>query len=275
MILTMAEFSAFRDLICERTGLYFSDKKLFFLKKRIQSQMEEGNFQTPMEYYRFLKFSDLNGQEFSRLSGVITTHETYFFREFDQLACFAEDCIPELQQLHQGQPQLSIWCAACSTGEEAYTLAIILEEFLEKPWGFKIKANDIDEKSLQRAREGVYSDRSVQYIPEDYYAKSFSKKAGGHAVLPRLKNHIKFEQLNLADRNRMREQRSYDAIFCRNALIYFDEHARRQVVDDFYHALRPGGFIFLGHSESVGRITTKFQLRRFGKNLAYQKPNPY
>jgi chemotaxis protein methyltransferase CheR len=268
----MDEFCELRDLICERTGLYFADKKIFFLKKRLQTCMEQSNFSTPAEYIRYLKFSDLNGREFQRLSNLITTNETYFFREFDQLACFAEDCLPELCELSQNRKQISIWCAACSSGEEAYTLAIILREFLESNWSYHIWANDIDEKALQRARAGVYSDRSVQYVPEEYYHGSFFKTAEGHKVRPSVRENVEFQAMNLVDREQMRTQRNHHAIFCRNALIYFDEHSRRQVVEEFYNALLPGGFIFLGHSESVGRITTKFHLRRFGKNLVYQKP---
>ncbi|MGK5094386.1 protein-glutamate O-methyltransferase CheR [Deltaproteobacteria bacterium TL4] len=277
MNLTLQEFISIRDFIYQRTGLFFEDKKIFFIKKRLIQRIAETDTLGSTDYLRLLKFSDPNGQELQNLINIVTTNETYFFREFEQLACFGEDCLPVVKDLKKNlfQKHIYIWCAACSTGEEAYSLAIIVKEMLldeDSSWKCKIIATDIDQNVLKHANAGIYDDRSVKDVPEEYFEKYFVNLSSGYHVKSSIKDLVRFQHQNLMDRAIMREQKDFDFIFCRNALIYFDDASRKEVVNHFYHALNPGGFIYLGHAESIGRLTTNFKLRRFGQKLVYQKP---
>jgi chemotaxis protein methyltransferase CheR len=269
------QFIKIRDLIYKKTGIFFEEKKLYFVRKRVLSHLKSLGFRDFDSYYRFLRFRD-DGRAFQELVNSLTTNETYFFREFDQLVVFAEECLPLVceEKERRGLRRLRLWSAGCSTGEEPYTLAIILLEMLEDPdsWDVRIEATDIDTSALDKARRGIYGARSVKNVPEEYFAKYFVPTPQGFAVNEKLKRLVRFSHLNLFDEQKMRQMKGFDFIFCRNVLIYFDEDSRRKVVSQFYRALMPGGFIFLGHSESLSRITTAFRLRRLGGMIVYQKP---
>ncbi len=271
----VGRFVKLRDFIYRNTGIYFEEKKLYFVKKRVLAHMEKLGFQDFDTYYRFLRFRD-NGQAFQELINLLTTNETYFFREFDQLAVFAEECLPLICETKEsrGLKRLRIWSAGCSTGEEPYTLAIIVLEMIDDfpLWDIKIEATDIDTKALEKARRGIYGVRSIRHVPEEYFQKYFQRTSEGFVVLDQVKQLVHFSHLNLFDDKSMRQMKGFDFIFCRNVLIYFDEESRKKVVAHFYNALLPGGFIFLGHSESLSRITTAFQIRRLGGMIVYQKP---
>jgi len=169
---------------------------------------------------------------------------------------------------------LRIWSAGCSSGEEPYTLAIILKEVMHdhRLWDINIKATDIDQVRLEMARRAVYDERSVHEVPPEYFDRHLTRLAAGYfGIKPETTKLVELQHLNLSDRVAMRGMRQFDFIFCRNVLIYFDEVSRKAVVDHFYNALKPGGFIFLGHSESIGRISTAFKLLRLGPHLVYRK----
>jgi chemotaxis protein methyltransferase CheR len=166
-----------------------------------------------------------------------------------------------------------VFSAGCSTGAEAYTLAIILKEMLDNfsQWDVIIKAVDIDEQVLAAARRAIYDNRSVKDVP-DLYLKEYFTSYGldQYAVKPEIKEMVLFEHVNLMDRRALRCETNYDFIFCRNVLIYFDDNSRKQVVDKFYTMLNRGGFIFLGHAESLSRISTAFKIRRMNGHIIYQ-----
>nr|WP_244262815.1 protein-glutamate O-methyltransferase CheR [Thermoanaerobacter siderophilus] len=166
-----------------------------------------------------------------------------------------------------------MWSAGCSTGEEPYTLAIIMEEMLEdvSDIEWEIYATDINTDVLKKAEEGLYSQRAVRLVPEEYKKRYLYKKGEFYEVVPELKKKVTFFQLNLMDAAEMRKMRNFDVIFCRNVLIYFDDASRRQVAIYFYEALVEGGYIFLGHSESMSRITPIFKLRKYKNAFVYQK----
>ncbi len=273
--LDISSFLKLRDFIYRRTGIFFEEKKLYFVKKRVRAHMEALGFDDFDAYYRFLRFRD-DGSAFQELINSLTTNETYFFREFDQLAVFAEECLPLVceRKLSRGSRRLRIWSAGCSTGEEPYTLAIILWEMIDDlpRWDARIEATDIDTNALARAQKGVYGPRSVRNVPREYLERYFIRQGDQYRVKEEVRSLVKFYQLNLFDHQRMSQMKGFDFIFCRNVLIYFDERARREVVAHFYRALTPGGFIFLGHSESLSRITSAFKPRRLGGMIVYQKP---
>jgi chemotaxis protein methyltransferase CheR len=212
------------------------------------------------------------------LANLITTNETYMFREYEQLEAFANDCLPEViaaKKANEGR-SLRIWTAGCSSGEETYTIAIIVREVFPAivDWEMEIVATDIDEQRLAMAEAGIYGARSMKNVPAEYLDRHFVRHGEDWRVKPRTRSLLTIQHLNLHDRLQMRKMRAFDFIFCRNVLIYFDDASRKAAVDHFYNALSPGGFLFLGHSESVGRISSAFRLRRMGEHLVYMKPKP-
>lgn len=277
-MLTLAsnEFEAIRDEVYQKLGLYFENTKLSFIQKRIEKRMGQLGVKSFSDYAFMLRFGDKDGQEMQALANLVTTNETYMFREFDQLQAFADHCLPMILKSREEKSdrRLRIWSAGCSSGEEPYTLAIILREVMHDyaNWDIRIKATDIDQVRLGMARKAIYEERSVHDIPPDYFDRHIVKLAGGYfAVRPETASMVELQHLNLSDRMGMRSVGKFDFIFCRNVLIYFNDASRKAVVDHFYNALNPGGFIFLGHSESIGRISTAFRLMRMGEHLVYRK----
>jgi len=277
MKIAQEEFQRLRDFLYRKTGLFFEDRKLYFFHKRMERRMVDLDIDNVIDYLRELQFRDPNGEELQMLLNTITTNETYFFREFDQLASFAENCLPEVcdRKRKLGNRRLRIWSAGCSTGEEAYTLSIILHEMLEdhKDWLIDILATDINTRVLNIAKEGIYDKRSIKDVPEEYLTRWFTMTSEGqYRISHVIKSICNFEQLNLIDPIKLKGISNVDFIFCRNVLIYFDNDSRRRVASNFYDILNAGGYIFLGHSESMSRITNAFKLRRQGGFIVYQKP---
>ena len=274
MELTAEQFGKLSRLIYKKLGLQFDEKKIYFLNKRVERRINELELRDADEYLFRLGYCDGDGSEMQALANLVTTNETYMFREFEQLAGFADYCLPEVIAAREQSAtrRLRIWCAGCSSGEEAYTLAIIIREvFLaSEEWKIEITATDIDENVLASARAAVYGDRSVKGVPDSYNSHLMAT-AAGFRIAPSTARLVKVEKLNLSDHAAMKAMRAYDFVFCRNVLIYFDDESRRNVLNHFYDALNPGGYIFLGHSESVGRITSAFRLKRAGTHLHYIK----
>lgn len=275
MDLPVEDFIKLRNLVYDRTGIYLGEHKVYFMKKRVQKRMEALGIPSAREYFRFLKFFDGAQHEFQELINLLTVNETYFFREFSQLQVFAEACLPEVIQrkLAAGERTIKVFSAGCSTGEEPYTLAIILKEMIDDldRWDVVIKAADIDQRVLAAARRGLYDLRSVKDVPPPYLTRYFTSPVPGEFLIkPEIRDMVVFEHLNLMDRRALRYESNYDFIFCRNVLIYFDESSRKQVVDRFYTMLNKGGFVFLGHAESLSRISTAFRITRLGNHIVYQ-----
>jgi chemotaxis protein methyltransferase CheR len=274
MELTAEQFSKLSKLIYKKLGILFEDKKTYFLNKRVERRIAQLGLASVDEYLFHLGYCDAGGEEMQALANLVTTNETYMFREFEQLASFADYCLPEVIGARQrrSERRLRIWCAGCSSGEEAYTLAIIVREVFpdSKRWEIEITATDIDDNMLKCARNAVYGERSVKGVP-DAYDRHLVPSATGFRISPDTASLVRVEKLNLNDREQMSAMRGYDFIFCRNVLIYFDDDSRRRVLGHFYDALNPGGYIFLGHSESVGRITSAFRLKRAEGHLLYIK----
>ncbi|WP_166244797.1 CheR family methyltransferase [Paenibacillus turpanensis] len=269
--LSLEQFHRLRDYIYQKTGIYFPDSKLYFMERRLIQRLEALGIQDINYYYSMLRFES-SGAELQAFIEVLTVNETYFFREFHQLKCFAEEVLPELIRREKGN--LVFWSAGCSTGEEAYTLAIILCEMLrpENLARCRIIATDIDNKVLAFARKGCYGERSTRHIPAPYIRRYFEEDGNELRVTDELRRLVEFRQLNLMESAMMRKMEHVDVIFCRNVLIYFDDQSRRQVALDFYQSIKDGGYVFLGHSESMSRITSIFQLRKFQHSIIYQKP---
>ena len=268
--LTPEEYQRLADFIYRDTGLRYPEEKRYFLDRRVEKRMKDLGMLSFNQYLNYLKGSPAGG-ELQALINAITVNETYFFRDYGQLKCFAEEVLPLI--LKELSPAaVKVWSAGCSTGEEPYTLAIILREMLGGTGtGFEVHATDIDTGALAAAQAGVYGERSVKDVPHAYLNRYFDRTAGGYAVRPEIKKHVKFYRLNLSSPGEMAAMSGFHAIFCRNVLIYFDDRSRRVAAESFYRALVPGGYIFLGHSEFMGRISSLFAVRRFKWGIVYQK----
>jgi len=277
MKITKEEYTRIRDFIYRKTGLFFEDRKLFFVQKRLEKRVSITGAYDMMSYFRELQFRDPQGTELQNLLNILTTNETYFFREFDQLASFAEHCLEEITENKKkyGHRKLKIWSAGCSTGEEPYTIAIIIREMMDDydDWIIEIIATDINTRVLNFAKQAVYESRAVKDVPPEYLKRWFTyTNENNYRLSPEIKKMCQFNVLNLMNHTEMKQMFNIDFIFCRNVLIYFDNISRKEVVSHYYDSLNPGGYIFLGHSESMTRISSAFRPRRKGGNIVYQKP---
>jgi len=273
--LSVEQFQSLSQQIYQKLGLHFDEKKIYFLKTRVAKRMAALGIGDAREYLFMLNYADPKGLEMQALANLVTTNETYMFREYDQLQAFANHCLPEVLSAKQarGERSLRIWSAGCSSGEEPYTLAMILQDVFPQAqsWDCEIVATDIDENMLGRVNAARYGDRSVADVPDEYRQKYLIEDGDEWVVRRRTAALVQARHLNLHDRMAMRSMRGFDFVFCRNVLIYFDDASRKAVVDHFYSALNPGGYVFLGHSESIGRVTTAFKLKRFETHLVYVK----
>ena len=272
--ITDAEFERFRDFFYRKTGIRFEDSKRYFVDKRLIERIQRTGHDSFRSYFTFMRFQ-ASGAELQELINVMTVNETYFFREEYQFECMVENVLDEVVRRKGINEEIRIWSIPSSTGEEPYSIALYL---LEK-WpaieeiDVEIVSSDIDSMVLERCRKGVYSQRSIQYLPTTLLRKYFVPLAGGYYKIDDgLRDVVRFTQVNLSSPEQTRGYRDFDLIFCRNLLIYFDDASRRQAAEVFYDALAPGGFIFLGHSESMSRISSLFTVRKFPKAMAYQKP---
>jgi len=271
------EFKELRDLIYEKIGIHILDEKIYFLKKRVEKRIEELGIDSPSEYIKYLRYMDHTGKEFQNLTNSITINETYFFRNFPVLQAFAEHCLPEVLQrnMEKKQKELRILSAGCSSGEEPYTLSIILHEMVDdlRNINAKIVGIDIDESALKKAKRGIYDERSIKDVPGKYLDKHFDILPSGYSVKEHVRRLVGFHKINLFDStNLLRIGKQFDFVFCRNVLIYFSDESRRKVVENLYMMMKPGAYIFLGYSESMTRITRAFRIKRAGNTLVYQKP---
>lgn len=274
--ITINEFEVLTGFIYRKTGIRLESQKLYFLSTRINKRIEILKVESVSEYIRILRFGDPEGSEFQNLVNLLTVNETYFFRDFPQLQAFAEQSLDEVikRKIAAGERKLKIWSAPCSSGEEPYTLAIILHAMLENinAWDVEIIASDIDQNILSKARSGIYDERRLREVPPEYLTLFFDRQMDNqYKVKSEIRQMVKFEHVNLSESNDIRNKVGFDFIFCRNLLIYFDDISRKKLVDQFYIALNPGGYIFLGASESISRISTAFRVKRKGGYFVYYK----
>jgi len=271
-----SEFKQIRQYIYERSGLFFDDNKKGYLEKRLIVRMNQLEIQAFTEYFYKLKFNE--SDEFSRLMELITTNETYFFRNIPQLNTFSYHILPELlnRKADSGDFRLRIWSAGCSSGEEPYTIAIILKERIAyiEDWDVEIYGTDISYRVLKLAQAGEYHPRSLMDTDESIIRKYFTYDAlnNKYKISDEIIKMVRFKHLNLYDEEQMVRFKNFDIIFCRNVLIYFDESSRKKVIEMFYDSLVPGGYIMLGYSESMLRITRAFEMLRMGSDIIYRKP---
>ncbi len=272
--ITDADFAKFRDFFYRKTGIHFDETKRYFVDKRLIERIEATGSRDFRQYFVNLRFEAAGG-ELQELVNSMTVNETYFFREHYQFDCMVKDMLEEIVKTRRPGSRIRIWSIPSSTGEEPYTIAIYLLERWKRinESDVEIMSSDIDTGVLAAAQRGVYSPRSVGQLPKPYLEKYFTKnRDGDYAISRDLVSAVEFSRVNLSEPSETRRFREVDIIFCRNLLIYFDDHSRRVAADAFYDALNPGGFVCLGHSESMSRISSLFTVRRFPDAMVYQKP---
>lgn len=269
------EFQQLRSLIYDHCGLYFDNDNRYLLEKRLAIRLQALHLTTFKDYFYYLRYDRGHEQEMSNIMDLLTTNETYFFRETFQLKAFTDEIVPEIvaAKSKRGDRTIRIWSAGCSSGEEPYTLAmLLLETPLLRGWRVEIVGTDISQRVLQLARKGVYGNSAFRATDDQYIGRFFHQQEDGYRIRDEVRGLVSFSQLNLFDQTRLALLGKMDAIFCRNVIIYFDLAAKKRVVDLFAKTLVPGGFLLLGHSESLMNITTQFTLRHFVNDMVYQKP---
>jgi len=267
------DFKKFREYFYRKTGIRFDDSKRYFVDKRLATRIELTGSENFRSYFTTLRFA-ADGAELQALVNSMTVNETYFFREEYQFQCLVNSILPEIVATKNHDGPIRIWIIPSSSGEEPYSIAMYL---LERWAGIndvdvELISSDIDTKILDQARAGLYSARSTQHLPKAFLQKYFRQTAQGYQLSEELRSTVEFTRVNLMEPMEVRPYRNFDVIFCRNLLIYFDDLSRKQAAETFYDALRPGGFICLGHSESMSRISSLYKIRKFPEAIVYQKP---
>ncbi len=270
------EFLFLRGCIHAHFGIHFDQDSKYILEKRLSGRLIDLGFPTFHEYCRYIKYNQGKEQELRAIMDVLTTNETYFFRESFQLKAFSDEIIPELikKKTALGTRSLRIWSAGCSTGEEPYTIAMLLSAIPELAgWNIEIIGTDISRKVLQFAQRGVYGKSSFRTTAEIDLKRYFHQHDDGLKVNDPIREMVTIRYFNIFDENRHSEIGKVDIVFCRNVMIYFDQQAKQRAIELFYSDLLEGGFLLLGHSESLMNIPTTFTLRHFHNDMIYQKPD--
>ncbi len=264
------ELSEIRMLIEERTSIRFDESRERFFSTRVREHMVRKGHPRGIDLLRAVKKTNFDFQE---LLESLLTQETSFFRYPSVFEAFEKRVLPELhtRKFWKNPRSLRVWSAGCSTGEEPYSIAITVADALSfaDAWNVEILATDIGRQALAIAERGVYSGRSIASVNESQLAGHFQPADGGQQVRPRLRKMINFVQMNLTNSVYVGKM---DVIFCMNVMIYFSEERRRELVQHFYSVLEPGGYLFLGHSESISKMPVKFQAIVLNDCILYRKP---
>ena len=258
-------FELYRQLIYAESGITFTPTNRSILESRLKERLRERPTENISNYIETIK---KDKEELKGFLDSITTNLTRFFRNQAQFDALEKYVIPEVMKLKKIPGTIRIWSAGCSTGEEPYTIAMLLSEILPSAWKYEILASDISLKCLMTAKEGFYADNRMDGIPPNYLAKYFTKVDGGYKIIPTIHDKIKFDYHNLKNDS---GQRNFDVVFCRNVIIYFDEPAQKVVIDNFWKAMTAKAFLFIGHSESLFGMDTKFEFLKTNWATLYMK----
>jgi len=275
--ITDSEFQLFCDFFYRKTGIHFVQSKRFYVDRRLHERVRLSGYSSLSAYLSSLR-RDSDESEIQKLINDLTVNETYFFREKNQFDCLINSVLPDITNSMGPQRRtIRIWIVPCSTGEEAYSIALYLLEYwpgIEK-FDVEIVASDIDTGVLKKCEEGRYSPRSVDQLPKPILSKHFKATGEGTFEISRdLVSAVRFCKVNLIDPESTRRFRGYDIVFCRNVFIYFDEVARRRGSQGIFDALRPGGYLFLGQMESIGKVSGLFEVVRKPESIVYRRPTP-
>ncbi len=257
--ITTEEFERFRALVYNASGIALGQNKQSFLVSRLTKRLRDLDLTTFQQYFDRVT-GDSSGQEFAHMLDLISTNKTDFFREPKHFEFLRDHILPDLEDVKS----IRVWSAACSTGEEPYSIAITLFEGVADPtrWSFQILASDLSTRVLAKAASGMYEEEHIRRMPDDLARRHFLRGRGARAGLVKVKPHlrdvIKFRRINLMN-DRFPIKSPLDLIFCRNVMIYFDRPTQEAVVNKFYRYLKPGGYLCIGHSETLQWVTDSFE----------------
>ncbi|HEX2525440.1 MAG TPA: CheR family methyltransferase [Geminicoccus sp.] len=269
--LSPADLQRLCDFVYSETGMLFGEAKRYYINRRLVERMAETGASSFSAYFSYLRGSRA---ETEQLINRFTVNETYFYREEHQLRCLSRSLLPEIVKSRGPGDKIRIWSVPCSTGEEAYSIAIwLLENWqMVDAYNVEIVGSDIDTRVLSEARAGQYGERALSRLPKNVVDAYFEQRQERRQLIDDLRESVTFTSVNLIDAVSMASNGSFDIIFCRNVLIYFDDVSRRLAARNLFSQLNPGGFVCLGHSESMMRITDRFNMRRFDDAIVYQRP---
>ena len=270
------QFQRVRDLVAAESGLFYEPDLKYLVERRVQRRMEATNVGNYEDYFSLLSSGAEKGRDERRkLINVLSTNETYFFREDFQLKAFQEEILPALakEKAPLGARRLRIWSAGCSSGEEPATIAMLVRESRTfDDWMVEIFGSDINEDTVNAAKLGLYNSSSFRVAPEVYVKKYFQPEGSRLRLVEPIRKMIAFDSTNILESDLAPHLRNLDVIFCRNVIIYFSPEAKRRAVANFFKLLRPGGYLLLGHSESLMSISSQFELVHLKHDLVYRKP---
>lgn len=268
-----ATFVRLRDLISRASGIFFEADARGSLERRLRPRVEALHLADFEHYFLHLQSDRDGGEELQRALDAVAVHETYFFREERALRAFAEEMLPQIAARNASTRTLRVWSAGCSTGEEPYTLAMLVRESgLFDDWNVELSASDLSRRDIEEARAGVYRERSFRSIDEARRARYFNASDDGSSLVSDdLRDTVNFHCFNLVASPRSQTFSGLDVIFCRNVLLYFGHDARRHAVEGFHRQLKPGGYLVLGAAESLFTLDAPFRLVHLRHDLVYQK----
>ncbi len=268
--LTEHELAEIATLIEKRSGILFDQSRERFFSTRVREHLYSKRMARGADLIRSIKASNV---EYEALLENVLTQETSFFRYPHVFDALEKKILPELhvKKFWENPRTLRLWSAGCSSGEEAYSIAITLADSLDfaEAWNIHILATDVSRKALQHAERGVYGRRALGELTPKQVENCFAKVGDQFMVKPRWRNMVNFAQMNLVDSTYMGK---FDAVFCMNVLIYFSEEKRKAVIQRLYEALEPGGYLFLGHADSIANAGVKVETIVYGDVRIYQKP---
>jgi chemotaxis protein methyltransferase CheR len=271
--LTEEEFRRLCEFLYRRTGMVFTEAKRYYVERRVIERMGATGAGSLASYFARLR-GDVQG-EVERFVNAFTVNETYFYREDHQLRCLTADLLADRVRAKPRGQAIRIWSVPCSTGEEPYSIAIwLLENWpLVDQYEIEIVGSDIDTGVLEKARAGVFGKRALMRLAPGLVDKYFSPQGPEEwKILDDLRESVRFSRVNIVEPGETGLHGRFDVIFCRNVLIYFDDASRRVAAENLFENLAPGGYICLGHTESMSRITPLFEVRRFADAIVYQRP---
>ncbi|MFP4474747.1 MAG: CheR family methyltransferase [Desulfatibacillaceae bacterium] len=263
------DFQRLSALVYAKSGIHLHEKKKELMRSRLGKRLRATGSRNFEEYYGYLIQYD-DGRELVQMLDAITTNKTSFFREPSHFTFLHDNVFPVYQRSRRRPVKLRLWSAGCSSGEEPYSMAISILEYFRKPFPLdcRILATDISTAILERAREGIYQENKLGALPitvmRRYFKRGYGKREGFYQVKENLREMVTFGHLNLMESFEFKHP--FDAIFCRNTMIYFDKDTQARLVKRFHHCLAPGGYLFIGHSESLAGLEQPF---------AYVQPSIY
>lgn len=271
--MSLEEFRLLRDIVYDHCGILIREDMKFLMERRLGARVEELGLSGFGAYRQLLRHSPDKKGELELAIELLTTNETYFFREPLQLRAFSEELLPQLRAQNGRARRLRLWSAGCSSGEEAYTLAMLVrEDSAFSGWDVEVVGTDISKRVLALARKGEYGANALRSTPPALLGRYFEKVQSRFRVRPEVRAMVSFGHLNLLDQEMGQLIPRMDLIMCRNVMIYFDVAAKKKVLAGFHHKLVPGGFLLLGHSENLISFSSDFELVHLEHDLVYRRP---